>query len=72
MHGDLMQDSNLVHDEQGRQQSWIKSSGKPPQAKHLACCLIKLDHIDQFSLAKKLLYGVEPVDKRRGEKAADG
>ena len=47
-------------------------TGKPLQAKRLARWLIELDRINQFSLAKKLLYRAEPEDDNRGERVENG
>ena len=62
---------HLLH-EQGRQQSWNTLTGKPLQAKRLARWLIESDRIEQFSLAKKLLYGAETEDNNCGERVGNG
>lgn len=62
----------LLHDEQGRQQSWSTLTGKPLQAKRLARWLIESDRIKQFSLAKKLLYGADSQDNSRAEELGTG
>ena len=62
----------LLHDEQGRQQSWSTLTGTPLQAKRLARWLIESDRIKQFSLAKKLLYGADSQDNSRAEELETG
>ena len=62
----------LLHDEQGQQQLWSTLTVKPLHAKRLARWLIESDLRKQFSLAKKLVYGVHSQDNNRAEELGTG